>query len=43
MYMFEPVVYWNGDRAEGGFKWWSSGMEHAMMLLNVRKVELCAG
>lgn len=40
--MFEPVVYWSGKRGRGRFYMESSGMEHAVMLLNVRKVELCA-
>lgn len=42
MDMFEPVVYWSGKRGRGRFYMESSGMEHAVMLLNVRKVELCA-
>lgn len=40
--MFQPGVYWSGDRGRGRFQMKSSGMEHAVTLLNVRKVELCA-
>lgn len=40
--MFEPVVYWSGKRGRGRFYMESSGMEHAVLLLNVRKAELCA-